>query len=173
VDGYDDFREFVRARLGRLSSAAYLLSGNHAEAEDLLQVALIKVARRWDRITAAGDPEAYVRKVLYHEHVGMWRRRRWMEQPVPDVPDRRATPDTSAGTVRRLVLKQALARLTGRQRAVVVLRYFEDLSEVDTARVLGCSVGTVKSQTSHALRRLRRIAPELSDLLTEETEVEQ
>jgi RNA polymerase sigma-70 factor (sigma-E family) len=172
VDGNDDFREFVRARLDRLSRAAYLLSGGHAEAEDLLQTALIKVARRWDRVAAAGDPEAYVRKVLYHEHVGMWRRRRWLEQPVADVPDSRPAPDTTDLTVRRIVLRQALSRLTGRQRAVILLRYFEDLSEVDTARVLGCSVGTVKSQTSHALKRLRQLAPELTDLLTEGTGVE-
>jgi RNA polymerase sigma-70 factor (sigma-E family) len=173
VDRYDDFREFVRARLDRLSRAAYLLSGSHAEAEDLLQATLIKVARHWDRVAATRDPESYVRKVLYHEHVGIWRRRRWLEQPVATVPDRRAAPDTTDITVRRLVLGQALSRLTGRQRAVVVLRYFEDLSEVDTARVLGCSVGTVKSQTSHALKRLRQLAPELSDLLAEETGVEQ
>lgn len=172
MDDYDDFRRFVHRHLDRLSRTAYLLSGNHAEAEDLLQLTLIKVARRWDRIVAAGRPEAYVRTVLYHEHVGMWRRRRWLEQPVAVLPDRAATVDSSDSTVRRLVLRQALSRLTGRQRAVLLLRYFEDLSEVDTASALGCSVGTVKSQTSHALKRLRQLAPELSDLLSEEKEAE-
>ena len=101
MDTFDGFREFVRAHIGRLSRAAYLLSGSHSEAEDLLQAALIKVAVRWNRVVAAGDPQAYVRKVLYHEHVGMWRRRRWLEQPTAEVPDRHAVGDPTDGVVCR------------------------------------------------------------------------
>jgi RNA polymerase sigma-70 factor (sigma-E family) len=171
MDTYDGFREFVRANIGRFSRAAFLLTGSHAQAEDLLQTALIKVAVRWNRVVAAGDPEAYVRRVLYHEHVTMWRRRRWREHSTAELPEHRAVGDITDDAVRRVVLRQALARLTPRQRAVIVLRYFEDMSEVDTAQVLGCSVGTVKSQTSHALKRLRQLAPELSDLVRDTTEV--
>jgi RNA polymerase sigma-70 factor (sigma-E family) len=172
MDTYEGFREFVRAHIGRLSRAAYLLTGSHAQAEDLLQAALIKVAVRWTEIVARGHPEAYVRKVLYHEHVTMWRRRRWLEHLSAEPAARHATADHTDASVRRIVLRQALARLTGRQRAVIVLRFFEDLSEADTANVLGVSVGTVKSQTSHALKRLRELAPELNELVRDGTEVE-
>jgi RNA polymerase sigma-70 factor (sigma-E family) len=171
VDQYEGFREFVQARLGRLSRTAYLLAGGHAQAEDLLQAALMKVAQRWRQVSAVGDPEAYVRKVLYHEHVGAWRRRRLVEQPASQLPDRAGPGDESDRALLRLVLMQALAKLTPRQRAVIVLRYFEDQSEAATAQALGCSAGTVKSQTSHALKRLRTLAPELIDLMREPAEV--
>lgn len=167
----EGFREFVRTRLPRLSRAAYLLAGGHAQAEDLLQATLIKAAVRWSRISAVGDPEAYIRKILYHEHVRSWRRRRFLEQPTAVVPDGPSPADETERAVLRLVLEQALAKLTPRQRAVVVLRYFEDLSEAATAQVMGTSVGTVKSQTSHALARLRKLAPELAGLVEEPMEV--
>jgi RNA polymerase sigma-70 factor (sigma-E family) len=159
----EGFREFVRARLPRLSRAAYLLTGGHTQAEDLLQSALIKAADHWSRISKTGDPEAYVRKILYHEHVRFWRRRRFLEHSTATVPDLPAAGDQTSRAELRLVLEQALAKLTRRQRAVVVLRYFEDLSEKETAQVMGTSVGTVKSQTSHALGRLRVLAPELDE----------
>ncbi|GAA2585286.1 SigE family RNA polymerase sigma factor [Dactylosporangium fulvum] len=168
----EGFREFVRARLPRLSRAAYLLAGGHAQAEDLLQSALIKAAVQWSRISATGDPETYIRKILYHEHVRSWRRRRYLEQTTAAVPDRASAGDETDRAVLRLVLEQALAKLTRRQRAVVVLRYFEDLSEADTAQVMGTSVGTVKSQTSHALSRLRTLAPELAGLMHDSMEVQ-
>jgi RNA polymerase sigma-70 factor (sigma-E family) len=171
VDDEEGFREFVRSRLPRLSRAAYLLAGGHAQAEDLLQSALMKAAVHWSRISTAGDPEAYVRKILYHEHVRSWRRRRLVEHSTATVPDLAIDGDQTNLAVLRLVLEQALARLAPRQRAVLVLRYFEDLSEPDTAKVLGCSVGTVKSQASHALKRLRALAPELAELLDESMEV--
>jgi RNA polymerase sigma-70 factor (sigma-E family) len=168
----DDFRQFVVARLPRLSRVAYLLTGDHHAAEDLLQSALIKVGTRWQRVAAADDPDAYVRRVLYHERVSTWRRRvNRSEAPVAEPPEVAAPGDVADDTVRRVVLERALAKLTPRQRAVIVLRYVEDLSEVDTAEVMGCSVGTVKSQTSHAVRRLRALAPELADLIQEPTEV--
>jgi RNA polymerase sigma-70 factor (sigma-E family) len=171
VDDYEGLAEFVRARLGRLSRVAYLLAGGHHEAEDLLQTALLKVAARWQRVVAAEDPEAYVRKIIYHEHVRAWRRRKVVEEPSGDLLDTVVGSGDSERVVRRLVLEQALRRLNPRDRAVLVLRYFEDLSEADTAAVLGCAIGTVKSQTSRALGRLRAAAPELVDLLDNPVEV--
>lgn len=152
----DDFEEFVAARSPALLRTAYLLTGQHADAEDLLQHALIKVVPAWSRIH--GDPEAYVRKVLVRENISRWRARRWREVSVERVPDRSAV---STPVEDRLELAAALGRLAPKQRAVIVLRYFEDLTERETARVLGVSVGTVKSQHSDALARLREIAPDL------------
>jgi RNA polymerase sigma-70 factor (sigma-E family) len=162
VDQYEGLPEFVRARLGWLSRVAYLLTGGHQEAEDLLQTALVRLAGRWRRVVATGDPEAYLRKILYHEHIRAWHRR--VAQPQPTVADQVVHPAEADTVVRRVVLAQALRRLNQRDRAVLVLRFFEDLSEADTAAVLGCAVGTVKSQTSRALARLRAAAPELADL---------
>jgi RNA polymerase sigma-70 factor (sigma-E family) len=171
VDDEDGFREFVRARLARLSRAAYLLAGGHAQAEDLLQATLIKAAANWGRISAAGDPEAYIRKILYHEHVGSWRRRRLAEYPTDVLPER-GGEDEADRTALRLSLEHALGKLTRGQRAVLVLRYFEDLSEATTAEALNVSVGTVKSQTNHALRRLRKfVGGGIDDLLPDRTEV--
>jgi RNA polymerase sigma-70 factor (sigma-E family) len=169
----DEFREFVVARLGALSRVAYLLAGGHDAAEELLQNALVVVASRWHRVAAANDPMAYVRRVLYHEHVSAWRRNRHLraEYATDQVPERRGARDEADDAVRRVVLEQALARLTPRQRAVIVLRFYEDLSEADAATVLGCSLGTVKSQTHHALGRLRALAPELADLVRQDSEV--
>jgi RNA polymerase sigma-70 factor (sigma-E family) len=165
--GEDSFRAFVRARSAALGRSAYLLTGDRHLAEDLLQTALYQAARRWGRITAAGDPEAYVRRILYTTHVSWWRRRRVTEAygvELPDVVARADDPEL------RLALAQALARLTPKQRAVLVLRFYEDLSESQTAAMLGCAVGTVKSQTRHALGRLRVLAPELVDLVTVEVD---
>ena len=159
------FREYVAARVGWLSRIAYLLTGDHHAAEDLVQVTLIKAARHWRRVVQAGSPDAYLRKVLYHEHVSSWRRHRGREEASTTPPERAAGGDESEEAVRRLVLRQALQRLAPGHRAVIVLRFFEDRSEAETADALGCSVGTVKSQTHHALARLRAVAPELADLL--------
>lgn len=167
----DGFREFVSARLTSLSRRAYLLTGDHYAAEDLLQSVLVKVGTRWRRVAAAEDPDAYVRKIFYNEQVSRWRRRaRTPEDPLAEPPEKPGQRDEADEAVRRMVLRQALARLTHRQRAVIVLRFFEDLSEVDAAGVLNCSVGTVKSQLHHALGRLRAIAPELADLVEEPME---
>jgi RNA polymerase sigma-70 factor (sigma-E family) len=163
------FREFVAARLPRLSGIAYLLTGDHHAAQDLVQSALVRLARHWSRVSRVGAPDAYVRKVLYNEFVSS--RRRVRETPTAELPDRPAAGDEADAVIRRLLLRQALARLTARQRAVVVLRFFDDLSEAETAEALACTVGTVKSQTHHALRRLRTLAPELADLIGEPEEV--
>ena len=155
----DDFRAFVVARTPALSRTAYLLTGDAHLAEDLVQTALFKAARRWERIQ--GSPEAYVRRILYTQNVSWWRSRRVPETSLGsyDVPAAAADADL------RLTLEQALGRLTTRQRTVLVLRYFEDLTEVQTGAVLGIGAGTVKSITRQALARLRTLSPELAELV--------
>lgn len=163
----DDRAEFTRwaqARQPQLLRAAVLLTGDVGRAEDLVQEALVKVAARWGQLRET-NPDAYARTVLYHDHISWWRRRR--HEVVADVPDV-AKPERGSAE-QRLLVRRALARLTPRQRAVIVLRYYEDLTERDTAQVLGVSVGTIKSQTHLALRRLREAAPELAELLHEES----
>ncbi|WP_341231368.1 SigE family RNA polymerase sigma factor [Nocardioides salarius] len=152
------FTEYVVARRAALLRTAYLLTGDVHDAEDLVQVALAKVVPRWSRIV--GEPEPYVRKVLVHENISRWRRRRWRETSVEVAPEIAA----AAGGPERedvWVLRDALATLTPKQRAVVVLRYLDDLSEQQTAEALGVSRGTVKSQTHAALARLRERLPDL------------
>jgi RNA polymerase sigma-70 factor (sigma-E family) len=114
-----------------------------------VQVALVKAVPHWAKIAA--DPEPYVRKVLARESISRWRRRRWREVHTDRLPD---APVEGPGAD-RVALQRALAQLAPRQRAVIVLRYYEDLTEAETARVLGIAVGTVKSQASDALARLR------------------
>jgi RNA polymerase sigma-70 factor (sigma-E family) len=150
------FEEFVLARRPALLRTAYLLTGSHQDAEDLVQTVLVKVVPRWKRI--ADRPEPYVRQVLARESVSRWRSRRWREQHVDAVPERAAAGDDAAG---RLALRQALMALAPRQRAVIVLRYYEDLTEQQTADQLGIAVGTVKSQARDALARLRELVPGL------------
>lgn len=154
-----EFDEFVVARSSALLRTAYLLTGDHGLAEDLLQTALTKAWFAWSRID--GAPEPYVRKVVVNTYATWWRRKWNGERPTEDLPDRGVADATdAAGTTHDLW--QALDRLPRRQRAVVVLRYFEDLTEAETARLLGCSVGNVKSQASRALAKLR-IDPALTD----------
>ena len=162
----ESFEEFVRARTAALSRVAYLMTGDHHLAEDLVQQALLRVAGRWPALVARGDPDAYVRRGMYNQHVSWWRRR----EPTAarhEVPHD-AAPDPGDSVVAAVAVRQALARLGARQRAVLILRYFEDLTEARTAEILGISVGTVKSQARDALARLRTLAPELATL----TEVE-
>ena len=155
-----EFEAFVRARSASLLRVGFLLTGDQHLAEDLVQTALARTHQSWNRLTEVGNAEAYTRKVMYHLQVSWWRRRRVAESPMADLPEARAADPTS-GTALQLTVEQALSRLTPRQRAVIVLRFFEDLSEAQTAAVLGCSVGTVKSQTARSLARLRVVAPEL------------
>lgn len=155
-----DFHAFVVARTPALSRTAYLLTGDAHLAEDLVQTALFKAARAWDRIQ--GHPEPYVRRILYTQNVSWWRSRRQVPETALQEYD---GPAPAADTDLRLTLEQALARLTTRQRTVLVLRYFEDLTEVQTADVLGIGAGTVKSIARQALGRLRVLAPELSELM--------
>lgn len=154
------FDEFVRARTPALARTAYLLTGDAHLAEDLVQTALFKAARAWHRIE--GDPEPYVRRILYNQNVSWWRRRKLKESALGTYDD--AAPPAADSDL-RLSLEAALARLTERQRAILVLRFFEDLTEVQTAAALGITAGTVKSTTRAALARLRTVAPHLEELL--------
>jgi RNA polymerase sigma-70 factor (sigma-E family) len=171
AEGQESFREFVAVRSSALLKTAGLLCGGdlHA-AEDLLQNALIKAAGRWHRIDR---PEAYVREVMYRQQVSRWRLKRWRrEVSVPEPPEAGDLADGPAAAELRLVMRGALARLTPRQRTMLVLRYFEDLPEAEVAGILGCSVGTVRSTTHRSLARLRVLAPELAALGPADTERE-
>ncbi|WBB65725.1 SigE family RNA polymerase sigma factor [Micromonospora sp. WMMD812] len=167
-DGRDGYVAFVENHQHRLLRAAYLVCGNRHQAEDLLQDALLKLALRWTSVRE-GDPAAYVRTILYRDAVSWWRRRRreWLSAQPPD----QVGADRDGAL--RLALHDALSQLPPRQRAVLVLRYYEDLTETATAQVLGVTVGTVKSQCHAGLRRLREVAPELGreDGLTSGMEV--
>ena len=163
ADRYAGFAEFVGARGTALMRTASLLTGDRGHAEDVLQEALTRAAVKWPSISRDGNPEPYVRQVLYSVAVDRWRwRNRRAPEALGEVPDRSSAIDHSADADRRIVLRDVLSRLTKRQRQVLVLRFFEDLSEVRTAELMGCSVSTVKSQTRHALDRLRELAPELA-----------
>src|SRR6476661_10211267 len=162
----EEFARYVRARQHRLLRAAYLVCGDAHLAEDLLQGALAKLATRWDTLRNE-NPDAYVRKILYRDAVSSWRRtRRETLSLFPDLELGAAEPDRSSGAGERIDLLRALGQLTPKQRAVVVLRFFEDRSEVDTAEALGVSVGTVKSQTHAALAKLRTLLPEFAPHLS-------
>jgi RNA polymerase sigma-70 factor (sigma-E family) len=150
------FDEFVAARSRALLRTAYLLTHDHALAEDLLQTALARAWFAWRRID--GNPDPYVRRILVNTYASWWRRKWNGEHPTDELPER---PTDESGT-EPTDLWQAMERLPRRQRAVVVLRYFEDLTEAQTAELLGCSVGTVKSQCSKALAKLR-IDPALTE----------
>jgi RNA polymerase sigma-70 factor (sigma-E family) len=155
------FREFVHARTPALSRTAYLLTGDAHLAEDLVQTALFRAAKAWHRID--GDPEPYVRRILYTQNVSWWRSRRLQETALGSFDAAATISDSDL----RLTLEQALARLTARQRTVLVLRFFEDLTEVQTGAALGIGSGTVKSIQRQALGRLRTLAPELAELIGE------
>ncbi|MFB4305216.1 SigE family RNA polymerase sigma factor [Actinomadura sp. GTD37] len=160
------FREFVETRSVALMRLAYLLAGGdqHA-AEDLLQTALTKTAARWSGVD---NPEPYVRRTMYRQQISVWRvTRRRRETRGAALPDEAVRDATSAVDL-KLTVRGALARLTSKQRAVLVLRFFEDLPEAEVARILGCSVGTVRSTTHRSLARLRELAPELNDPKPEE-----
>lgn len=166
MDRFDGLEEFIVARQAALSRVAFLLTGNHEAARDLLQATLEKTARHWRKVSRQASPEAYVRRVLYNTFVSSWRRQRRMaEYPTAELPDQPVRHDESERAARRLTLERALARLTPKQRAVIVLRFYEDLSEADTAAAMGCAIGTVKSQTNYALGRLRTLAPELATVM--------
>ncbi|MEO3929105.1 SigE family RNA polymerase sigma factor [Micromonosporaceae bacterium B7E4] len=161
MDRYEGFREFVGSRSAALSRVAYLLTGDFHLAQDLLQSALAKTAAHWRRIRH-GNPDAYVRRVLFHEHASGWRRRRVAESLAAE-PPHQLVRDPALDTTLRLDVLRALARLPPRQRAVIVLRFYEDLTEVQIAEVLDVTVGTVKRAKHDALNRLRTDAPELLD----------
>lgn len=155
------FEEFVAARSGALWRSAWLLTGDAQKAEDLLQTALLKAWRNWGSIARDGAVEGYVRRALVTTYTDWWRRKWTAEVPTEELPDRADNQQFDEVNTRHDVIS-ALAGLTRHQRVVVVLRYFNDLTEQQTAEALGCSVGTVKSQTARALKALRS-SPMLAD----------
>ncbi|WP_078897001.1 SigE family RNA polymerase sigma factor [Streptomyces sp. XY431] len=150
------FEGFAATRWRRLVRTAYLLTGDYHEAEDVVQATLAKVFRSWSRISRLDEPDAYVHRALVNNNLSRHRRRRVRQLLVPVLPERAHSAGTGHRDVEeRSVLLQALAELPPRQRAVVVLRYWEDMSEQQVAEVLGCSAGNVKSQASRGLAKLR------------------
>ncbi|MBO2451344.1 SigE family RNA polymerase sigma factor [Actinomadura barringtoniae] len=151
----ESFTEFVAARGTALTRTAALLCGARQDAEDLLQAALEKAYRHWGRLDPESDPEPYVRRILVN--LAISRSRRWKvlrEIHMASPPEVAADSGHHAVELRGTLMDE-LRRLGSRQRAVLVLRFWEDLSEAETAQALGCSVGTVKSQASRGLARLR------------------
>lgn len=150
----EEFREFVRGRAAILHQSAYLLCGDWHLAHDLVQETLIKTYRHWRRVRHADSPDAYVRRILINEMRDRWRRKDGLVL-VPRFTEEPAVSDLSDEIARRSGLLQALLTLPLRQRATIVLRYLEEMSERETAAALGCSEGTVKSQSARALSSLR------------------
>ena len=152
-----EFTAFVRARGDSLTRTAWFLAGDPDLADDLVQTALADVYVRWSSIRT--DPAAYARRALVSANAAWWRRRSASEVPVRATPDE-AGPDDTAGVAERVRVVAALRALPARQRAALVLRFYDDLSEADTARALGCSAGSVKRHTARGLDRLRRVLGE-------------
>ncbi|MFI7697808.1 SigE family RNA polymerase sigma factor [Nonomuraea sp. NPDC049480] len=163
MDRNDSFREFVATHQRSLMRTAYLLTGDAHLAEDLLQSVLLKVLRRWPKHVAS--PQAYARKALVNQYISWRRRPARAELPSAEPPEQSYSSEDS--TVVKLAVRQALAQLPPRQRAVIILRYYEDLTEHETAKLLNCSIGTVKSHAHHAMARLRVLAPELAPKFAE------
>ena len=153
----EEFREFMHGRWPSMVRLAYGLTGDQGHAEDLAQTAFAKAYASWPRVCRAGDPDAYVRKIVINESRNLFRKRRVPERLTDRLPEQR-TADAIQQRDDRSALIGALQKLGPRQRAVVVLRYWLDLTETEAAAVLGCSVGTVKSQAARALASLRKCA---------------
>ncbi|HEX7739770.1 MAG TPA: SigE family RNA polymerase sigma factor [Marmoricola sp.] len=148
-----EFGDFMRARWQHLFGTAYLLTGNREDAEELLQDAMARTCARWDSIRDKAAADAYVRRTMTHQAMRGWRRRgrERVTDTVPDTGHDGGLHDRE----QQIVLWERIHRLPPRMRAVLVLRYFEDLTEAQTAEELSCSVGTVKSQAHRALAKLR------------------
>lgn len=168
TDRFAGLAEFVAARGDELLARATLLTGGRACGEDLLQASLERLMRQWRRVE--GDPEGYLRRTMYNLAVDEWRYRSRRPEVFDSALSERAEPpglpDAAEAVALRRTLVAALAQLPPRQRAVLVLRYWEELSEAEAAAVLGCSVGTVKSTASRALARLRELSSAADDPLT-------
>jgi RNA polymerase sigma-70 factor (sigma-E family) len=162
-----EFLEFCQARGASLMRVAFGFTGDQQLAEDLLQTALERAVLRW---ASVADPDAYVRRIMYHEAVTWWRRWRRRETPVADPPDEVGVDPSANVDLRRLVA-DALLRLGPRQRTVIVLRYLDGYSEREVAEILGCSPSTVSSHASRAMAELRRLFPQLDASLPADTKV--
>ena len=156
-----EFRDYVAGRWTWLVQAAVLLTGDAGHAEDLAQTALARVFSSWSRVRAADDMDAYTMRILINQNKNRFRKRRVVED-LTAVPPEQRDRDLTSRVDQRAGLLAALASLPKRQREVVVLRYWEDYSEAQTAGILGCSVGTVKSQASKGLAKLRTHASVLA-----------
>jgi RNA polymerase sigma-70 factor (sigma-E family) len=148
-------RDYVAARQRALLRTARMLTGDEQMAEDLVQTTLERVWPHWQRVARDRDPDAYVRRVMVNTYSSWWRRKWRGEQPTSDLPEITPADDDYARADLADAIRRLLPTLPPRQRAVLVLRYYDDLTETSTADALGCSIGTVKSQTSKALARLR------------------
>ncbi len=148
------FRDYVAARGRALLHTAYLLTGNRADAEDLVQSALAKTYLAWDRIEDRAALDGYVRRAMVNTHISWWRRRRLDEFPTDEIPDQ-AVADHSVNSDLQESLRRAVDRLPQRMRAAVMLRFYDDMTEAEVAEVLGVSLGTVKSTVSRAVAKLR------------------
>ncbi len=154
----DDFSAFVASRSTALLRTATLLrGGDRPLGEDLLQETFVHAYRSWGRIRDQGARDAYVRRILVRTATSRWRKRRALDERLSDHPPEGSVDGPAAGVAGQVDLWRALSSLTAQQRAVVVLRYYEDLSERDIADVLGCAPGTVKSHASRALKSLGQL----------------
>lgn len=160
-DAVSEFDDFVVGRGPALLRLGYLLTDDRALAEDVVQEAVLKVHRRWSHTAAVERPEAYVRRVMVNEFAS-WRRRRASTEVVGAVPDR-ARAEAADELADRDLMWRALAELPRRQRVVLVLRYYEQLTDAEIAAVLGCAESSVRSLAARAFAALRR-HPELSAL---------
>jgi len=151
------FGDYVRSRGGALLRAAQALTGNRADAEDLVQSTLVKTYQSWDSISDPAALDTYVRRVMVNTHISGWRRRRVDEYPTDELPDEPAADHTGDSDLHDVV-QRALDRLPRRMRAAVMLRYYDDMSEPEVAAALGVSVGTVKSTVARAVAKLREDA---------------
>jgi RNA polymerase sigma-70 factor (sigma-E family) len=148
------FGEYVRSRGGALLRAALVMTGNRADAEDLVQATLVKAYQSWNRITDPAALDNYVRRVMVNTHISGWRRRRVDEYPTDELPDSPAD-DVTGDSDMHDVVQRAVDRLPRQMRAAVMLRYYDDMTEPEVAAALGVSIGTVKSTVARAVAKLR------------------
>jgi RNA polymerase sigma-70 factor (sigma-E family) len=163
------FTAFVRSRGAHHLRMATLLTGNPDAAEDLVQASLLKLYQAWSRIDPSGEPDAYLRRIIVNTHTSWWRVRWRQETPLPEVPEAAAGEDAAERHAIRALVRQALARLPKQQRAVLILRYWEDLPEAEVASLLGCSAGAVKTHAHRGLRALRESLGGLDSLDVDQT----
>ena len=166
-----DFSDFVVARWQAMYRTAYLLTGDHGHAEDLVQTALGKCFVAWPRLRERAASDAYVRKTMLNTYLS-WRRKKSWYELASDAPPDRESADSTEGLAQRSVVMAALAELPPRQRAVVVLRFFDDLGVEQVATQMGCTAGSVKRRTSVALGKLRQALGDITDVVNEESLVE-
>jgi RNA polymerase sigma-70 factor (sigma-E family) len=156
--GIDErFAAYVRERGEHHLRVAVLLTGDWHAAEDLVQVSLVKLYRVWPRLDTDADPDAYLRRIMVNTHRSWWRARWRRETPAAALPERSGDEDIADRQALGALVRQALAKLPRQQRAVLVLRYCEDLPEAEVARLLGCTAGTVKTHAHRGLRTLREL----------------